>query len=730
MKNNEEGNNASDATDNLLNGIFGDKPLAAIQTDVEKEGLKGKVKQIRQTHYKAFERDGNVYLAGIQGECYDEKNKVVTFNEAGRMLENIISSESGGLFGTIYNEKGLSKEVTHYSSLGIVSSKTCYQFNEDGDTIEMIGYDKNGDANSKSIHTYLSKGKELVIDSFDKDGVLTQHRETTYDKNHYRTELQITDAKGLLTHWSKFKNNAKGHEVEHTYLNPDGSIHRHSTLYQYYDAAGDPIENKPDKKKDDKYTSRVEKDKHGNWTKKMLCYRQQAAFVYIREIEYFDEPFVPAETFSNDYFKLPLLVENVSIEPMSDRDLIRMTPDEWPSDTALDSEDAKYVTERSADYENFSFLAYYTVKNNDFPSVITHKEGNIETRALLKELEMSLGGQIVNSVTNTDSRGHSLMERYTVFFPEHPGYMVHASDISRVDADGYEEPPFLDDLGNDDYDKTLHLSDIIILLPSDASGINQQNRSITDTINRCIENSTVEVKEEIPQIYMVQVTPNNAFTLQSHQAKDDFEIEDLDIQYGYGFEKFHDELMNRFNNENQGLVLFHGMPGTGKTYYIRHLLREMALGNKIVIYMPPNMVDYLVDPSFMTFLSQTVTAYSATGKFCVLLIEDAEPLLASRNTGGRIQGVTNLLNMTDGLLNDMLKLQIICTFNVDLKELDAALLRPGRLIARKEFKALGEIEANLLAQSLGIKHHFTEPATLSEIYAMLKNKNTLIHDDY
>ena len=146
--------------------------------------------------------------------------------------------------------------------------------------------------------------------------------------------------------------------------------------------------------------------------------------------------------------------------------------------------------------------------------------------------------------------------------------------------------------------------------------------------------------------------------------------------------------------------------------------------------MPPNMVDYLVEPSFMTFLSQTVTSFSAAGKFCVLLIEDAEPLLASRNTGGRIQGVTNLLNMTDGLLNDMLKLQIICTFNVDLKELDAALLRPGRLIARKEFKALGEIEANLLAQSLGIKHHFTSPATLSEIYAMLKNKNTLIHDEY
>lgn len=729
MKKNDDGKSASTETDNLLSSIFGEKPIAAPQTDVEKEGLKGRVKQIRQNHYKAFERDGNVYLNGQEGEYYEDKNIVLTFNEAGRKLEKICTSDSGKLFGTIYNEKGQIKELTHYNSIGVVSSKTCILFNADGDIVERIEYDGSDKVYSKSIHTYVSKGNEFVIDTFDKDGNLTQHRESTYDKNGYRIELQITDAKGILTHWSKFKYNIKGHEVEHTYLNPDGSIHSHSTLYQYYDAAGDPIENKAVKKKEDKYTSRVEKDKQGNWTKKMLCYRKQAAFVYIREIEYFDEVFVPTAAISNDYFKLPLLVENISSEPMSDRDLIILTPDEWASETTLDSDDAKFVTERSQDHENFSFLSYYTVKNNDFPSVITHKEGNIETRALLKELEMSLGAQIVNSVTNIDSRGHSLIERYTVIFPEHPGYMVHASDIAREDADGYEEPPFLDDLGKDDFDKTLHLSDIIIMLPSDASGINQQNR-ITEKINECIENSTVEVKEEIPHIYMVQVNANNAFTLQSHPAKDDFEIEDLDIQYGYGFEKFHDELMNRFNNENQGLVLFHGMPGTGKTYYIRHLLREMALGNKIIIYMPPNMVDYLVDPSFMTFLSQTVTTFSANGKFCVLLIEDAEPLLATRNTGGRIQGVTNLLNMTDGLLNDMLKLQIICTFNVDLKELDAALLRPGRLIARKEFKALGEIEANLLAQSLGIKHHFTAAATLSEIYAKLKNKGTLIHDDY
>ena len=717
---------AAEATDNLLKGIFGEEPTK-ILTDAEKEGLKGRVKRIKQNHYKAFERDGNVYLGVQEGEYYEDKNKITTYNEGGRKLENVSLSNDGRLFGTTYNENGKESEIINYSSVGVIESRHTRKYNEDGDIVEMISYDNKGELTSKSIYTHYAKGKELIGKTFDKGGVLIDHRISTYDKNGGRIELKITNAKGELTHWSKWKNNNKGHAVENAYYKPDGSLISSTSMYEYYDAAGDLITSKTFNKKSDKYTSQVEKDKHGNWIKKMSCYMNKAAFIYIREIEYFDEVFVPAETFSDDYFKLPLLIQNLCIEPISIGDLNEITPYDMVSATVLDAADAKFVTEKSINHENFSFLAYYVVKNNEFPSVISYKDGNVETRSLLKELEQNLYGRIINSVKTTDSNGISFTERYTIIFPDHPEYMVHASDISRHDMNDFEEPPFLDGI-KDDYGETLHLSDIVILLPSDASGMNDEN-NVLFIINECIENSMVEVMEDKPKIYMVQVNGAGSFTLQSHAAKDDFEIEDLDIQYGYGFEAFHDELMDRFKNENQGLILFHGLPGTGKTYYIRHLLREMAISEKIVIYMPPNMVDYLVEPTFMTFLSQLVTTYSAQGKFCVLLIEDAEPLLASRNTNGRIQGVSNLLNMTDGLLNDMLKLQIICTFNVDLKELDAALLRPGRLIARKEFKALGEIEANLLAQSLGIKHYFKAPATLSEIYAKLKNKSTLIHEE-
>ncbi|MCX6350617.1 MAG: AAA family ATPase, partial [Bacteroidetes bacterium] len=313
--------------------------------------------------------------------------------------------------------------------------------------------------------------------------------------------------------------------------------------------------------------------------------------------------------------------------------------------------------------------------------------------------------------------------KYTLFFPE-SGYLLQATSIYKQSEDDYIVPDYVTDL-IEHRDYLLHFSQLVLYHPSDASG--KRDLEFESDLDSFLSLYMLEKVPDKPVIYMVQVA-GNTFTLKSHPVNDNFEIKDLDVNYGYGFEKFHTDLMKRFMHKTKGLVLFHGEPGTGKTFYIRHLLRKMASLNKVVIYMPPNMVDHLVDPSFMTFISQQVGYYSSQGYFCALLIEDAEPLLAARQTEIRNQGVTNLLNMTDGLLNDMLNLQIICTFNVNVKELDKALLRPGRLIARKEFKALSELDANLLAQRLGIKHHFNGPATLSEIYAMLKDNSTITHD--
>jgi SpoVK/Ycf46/Vps4 family AAA+-type ATPase len=117
-------------------------------------------------------------------------------------------------------------------------------------------------------------------------------------------------------------------------------------------------------------------------------------------------------------------------------------------------------------------------------------------------------------------------------------------------------------------------------------------------------------------------------------------------------------------------------------------------------------------------------------KDCILLIEDAEPLLEARNGfDGRTTGISNLLNMTDGLLNDILGLMVIATFNTELSKIDSALLRPQRLLARKMFKKMPKDRAEKLASELNIEMpDIKYPASLAEFYAANQNHNVLIHD--
>ena len=43
-----------------------------------------------------------------------------------------------------------------------------------------------------------------------------------------------------------------------------------------------------------------------------------------------------------------------------------------------------------------------------------------------------------------------------------------------------------------------------------------------------------------------------------------FELDNLDIHYGKGFDKFNSELLQRLNTDTKGMTLFHGLAGTGK----------------------------------------------------------------------------------------------------------------------------------------------------------------------
>ena len=100
----------------------------------------------------------------------------------------------------------------------------------------------------------------------------------------------------------------------------------------------------------------------------------------------------------------------------------------------------------------------------------------------------------------------------------------------------------------------------------------------------------------------------------------------------------------------------------------------------------------------------------------MLVIEDAENLLASREKGNN-SAIAMLLNITDGLLGESLGIQVICTFNCKLDNIDKALLRKGRLKALYEFKKLSVTKSRTLLEKIGITDIFVEePMTLADIF--------------
>ena len=199
-----------------------------------------------------------------------------------------------------------------------------------------------------------------------------------------------------------------------------------------------------------------------------------------------------------------------------------------------------------------------------------------------------------------------------------------------------------------------------------------------------------------------------------------------DLHYGAGFEDFHDALLKRILVESKGLVLLHGDPGTGKTQYIRVLLDHLSAVGKSVLYVPPSFSSQLTEPGMIEFISSWIIDEEQD---CILLIEDAEPLLEIRTgADGRTTGISNLLNMTDGLLNDILGIMVIATFNTNISKIDPALLRPQRLVARKEFGKLSKTQATQLSEALEIPLPDIEyPATLAEFYSSKKAQDVLIH---
>lgn len=180
----------------------------------------------------------------------------------------------------------------------------------------------------------------------------------------------------------------------------------------------------------------------------------------------------------------------------------------------------------------------------------------------------------------------------------------------------------------------------------------------------------------------------------------------LETMYNDDFLPVHNHIKNKLINDSKGVVLLHGIAGSGKTNYIKWLTSQVP--SKQFVFVPTNMISSLTDPAFMALLIDN--------KNSILVLEDCENYIAERTIADlNTDVVSSILNIADGMLSDILECQFICTFNSDISKVDGALLRKGRLIAEYKFAPLEADKANAYLTSIGNEQQVATSMTLAEL---------------
>ena len=148
------------------------------------------------------------------------------------------------------------------------------------------------------------------------------------------------------------------------------------------------------------------------------------------------------------------------------------------------------------------------------------------------------------------------------------------------------------------------------------------------------------------------------------------------------------EFYDGFMHSSASILLLIGPPGTGKTTFIRGLLQHSE-ASAIVSY-DSNVLEK--DYVFANFIE---------GEKNVLVLEDADMFLKARAEGNTM--MHKFLNVGDGLVTTRNKKLIFSTNLPSIRDIDPALIRPGRCYDIIHFEELTQTQAEKLATKVGTK---------------------------
>lgn len=163
-----------------------------------------------------------------------------------------------------------------------------------------------------------------------------------------------------------------------------------------------------------------------------------------------------------------------------------------------------------------------------------------------------------------------------------------------------------------------------------------------------------------------------------------------------------------FLNSTSNILLLIGPPGTGKTNFLKCLF------------------NYAKQDVQMTYDEKLIEQGNYFSKFIessnqFLVIEDADTILKSRSDGNKL--ISKFLNIADGIIPNNKKKLIFTTNLPNVKDVDKALIRPGRCFDVLEIGYLNKEAAIKVAQyiNVDVSHITKDKYSLAEIYGIKNN---------
>lgn len=167
---------------------------------------------------------------------------------------------------------------------------------------------------------------------------------------------------------------------------------------------------------------------------------------------------------------------------------------------------------------------------------------------------------------------------------------------------------------------------------------------------------------------------------------------------------------DRYLTSSANILLLIGPPGTGKTTFIRGLLAH-SQSSAIVTYDAGILEK---DGLFARFIEDDAN---------VMVLEDSDAFLKSRSDGNTM--MHRFLNVGDGLVTTKGKKMVFSTNLPSIRDIDSALVRPGRCFDVVTFSELTEDQANVLAKRLGVDEVFNgtkDKYSIAEVFNKQTNK--------